>query len=110
MKNVTDIGLIENQVSKNAVFILFGGEACNVCKNIRPQLTAMLEQNFPDIRSVYVDCEVSPEICAQYGVFSLPVMKVYIEGMLIAEEVGAFSIRQLMQALERPYSMWKTSG
>jgi len=109
MKNITDNDSLKTMVSKGSIFILFGGETCSVCKSIRPQLKTMLEQNFPEMRNVYVDCGVSPEICAQYGVFSLPVIKAYIDGMMIAEEVGAFSIKQLIKTLERPYTMWLSS-
>jgi len=109
MQNINDIDLLKHQASEGGLFILFGGESCSVCKSIRPQLQEMLEQHFPKMHSAYVDCGQSPEICAQYGVFSLPVVKAYIDGMLVAEEVGAFSIKQLMQTLERPYTMWLTS-
>lgn len=106
MKNTTDIVSIKKLSSAGALFILFGGPACGVCQSLRPQLKAMLEESFPEMQSVYVDCEASPEICAQYSVFSLPVVKVYIEDMLIVEEYGAFSLSQLKNTLERPYSMW----
>jgi thioredoxin len=109
MKNITDIDLLKHLAPEGALFILFGGESCSVCKSIRPQLQAMLEKNFPEMHSAYVDCGASPEICAQYGVFSLPVIKAYIDGMMAAEEVGAFSIKQLIPTLERPYTMWKAS-
>lgn len=87
--------------------MLFGGKHCGICQSILPQLTAMLEQLFPDMHGVYIDCEMSPDICAQHSVFSLPIVKAYIDGMKIAEEVRAFSIKQLAQTIERPYSMWK---
>jgi len=106
MKSIANITLIENQSSKGALFILFGGSTCGVCKSIRPQLKAMLDEHFPEMNSVYVDCEASPEICAQFSVFSLPVVKVFIEDKLIVEEFGAFSISQLKEKLDRPYSMW----
>jgi len=109
MKDITDINLLRNLSSQGALFILFGGPACGVCKSLRPQLNAMLEQYFDDMLGVYVDCEASPEICAQYSVFSLPVVKVFIDGLLITEEFGAFSVIQLKQKLERPYSMWISS-
>ena len=107
MQNVTDIAMLQRLQANGALAILFGGENCNVCKSLQPQLKLMLEQNFPEMRSVYVDCEMSPEICAQYGVFSLPVVKAFIEGMMIAEEVGVFSIEQLRKTLNRPYAMWQ---
>lgn len=108
MQHITDINLLHDMKSTGAVFILFGGQHCAICQNIRPQLAAMLEQQFPDMQGIYVDCEISPDICAQQSVFSLPVVKAYIDGMKIAEEVRAFSIKQLAQTLERPYAMWKS--
>jgi len=109
MQNITNIDLLNKMKSGDALFILFGAANCTVCRSLRPQLTSMLEQQFPDIHAVYVDCQKSPDICAQYSVFSLPVVKVYIDEMKVAEEVRAFSIKQLVHAIERPYAMWKKS-
>ena len=107
MQNITDLEILEQMKTDGAVLILFGGEHCNVCHTLRPQLTTLLEEHYPDMRYAYVDCEVSPEICAQHSVFSLPVVKVYIEGLLITEDARAFSLSQLMQRIERPYAMWR---
>jgi len=107
MQQITDISLLNDMKSDGALFILFGGKHCGICQSIRPQLTTMLEQQFPGMQGVYVDCEISPDICAQHSVFSLPVVQAYIDGMKIAEEVRAFSIKQLAQTIERPYAMWK---
>lgn len=107
MKNITDLESLEHMKAEGALFILFGGQHCNVCQVLRPQLATMLAQHFPDMHSAYIDCETSPEICAQHSVFNLPVIKVYIEGMLVAEEVRAFSLSVLMQSMERPYSIWR---
>lgn len=109
MERVADITTLQRLQANGALAILFGGESCNVCKSLQPRLKLMLEQEFPAMRSVYVDCGVSPEICAQYGVFSLPVVKAFIEGMMIAEEVGVFSVGGLKRTLGRPYSVWQAS-
>ncbi len=107
MKNITDLESLERMKLAGAVFILFGGKHCNVCNTLRPQLSSMLEQHFPEMQGIYVDCEASPMICAQHSVFSLPVVKVYIDGMLIAEQARSFSSSVLMQNMERPYAMWR---
>jgi thioredoxin-like negative regulator of GroEL len=109
MERVTDISTLQRLKEKGALVILFGGESCNVCNSLQPRLRLMLEQDFPGMRGVYVDCAVSPEICAQHGVFTLPVVKAFIEGMMIAEEVGVFSIGELRKTLDRPYSIWQSS-
>jgi len=107
MQHVTDIEQLKHMKLNGALFILFGGAHCNVCQSLHPQLTRMLEQHFPHMHGVYIDCEQSPEICAQHSVFSLPVVKAYIDGMKIAEQARVFSIKQLIQTLERPYKMWE---
>lgn len=103
METITDIEQLRAQSLEGATFILFGGPACGVCQALKPRLDAMLEEQFPEMQGVYVDCEKSPDICAQHGVFSLPVVKVYIEGMMVVEEAGAFSLQLLAQNMERPY-------
>jgi thioredoxin-like negative regulator of GroEL len=107
MQTITELDILEQMKAEGALFILFGGEHCNICHTLRPQLISLLDKHFPDMRAVYVDCEASPEICAQHRVFSLPVVKAYIDGMLIAEDARAFSLSELMQRIERPYAVWR---
>jgi len=109
MHEITDIEKLVKMKQSGAVFILFGGKHCNVCHALRPQLANMLESHYPDITSAYIDCEVSPEICAQHSVFTLPVVQFYIEGMKVTEFARSFSIEQLRQAMQRSYSMWHES-
>ncbi|MGD2161219.1 MAG: thioredoxin family protein [Gammaproteobacteria bacterium] len=106
METINNLEKLDQAKRNSVLFILFGGEHCNVCQTLRPQLAAMLEQHFPQMRGVYVDCETSPEICAQHSVFSLPAVKVYIEGMLITEEARVFSLSVLKERIERPYRTW----
>ena len=108
MKNVTDATKLDEMVSRDALMILFGGKSCGVCNNIKPKLLEMLVSDFPQIKSVYVDCSDSPGICAQYGVFSLPVVQVFINGKLIVREFGVFSLKQLKRKVERSYEMWQS--
>lgn len=109
MQSITDINLLEQMKSTGALLVLFGGQHCGVCQSIKPQIAAMLEQQFPDMQSVYVDCETSADICAQHSAFTLPVVHAYIEAMKVAEFGKSFSLKQLQQAIERPYAMWKDS-
>jgi thioredoxin-like negative regulator of GroEL len=109
MHQITDIEKLEKMKKSGAAFILFGGKHCNVCHALRPQLVNMLESHYPDITSAYIDCEVSPEICAQHSVFTLPVVQFYIEDLKVTEFARSFSIEQLRQAMQRSYSMWHES-
>lgn len=109
MREITDLEELAKMKASGAVFILFGGKHCNVCHALRPQLVNMLESHYPDITSAYIDCEVSPDICAQHSVFTLPVVQFYIEGLKVTEFARSFSIEQLRQAMQRSYSIWHES-
>lgn len=106
MYEVTDIEELERLKTSGAVFILFGGKRCNVCHSVRPQLENMLASHYPDITSAYIDCEVSPDICAQHSVFSLPVVQFYIDSMKVTEFARSFGIEQLRKSMQRSYTMW----
>ena len=107
MQTITDLNTLEMMKTEGAVAILFGGARCAVCQSLRPQLASKIDQHFPEMRCVYIDCEKAPDICAQHGVFSLPAVKVFIEGMLVTEDARVFSLGELMQRLERPYAFWQ---
>lgn len=107
MESVTDAATLDRLRATDAVFILFGGARCQVCQALRPRLEDLLAREFPALRGVYVDCERTPALCGQYGVFSLPVVQVYIEGMKVAEAARAFSVRELREQLARPYALWR---
>jgi thioredoxin-like negative regulator of GroEL len=44
------------------------------------------------LERVYIDCEQLQEICAQHGVFSLPVVQVFFMGQKFIEEMRGFSL------------------
>lgn len=108
MQTINSAQALQQLQATVPVLILFGGPTCSVCKSLSIKLDELLPQQFPLIESVYVDCHASPEISAQYGVFSLPVIKVYMGNQLVAERAGVFSLQQLLQDLERIYSIWKS--
>jgi thioredoxin 1 len=85
--------------------VLYGGAHCGVCQVIKPKLAQAIEQDFPNLTPVYVDCQTTPEVCSQQGVFSLPVVQVYIDGQRFIEKVRNFSLPALLAELSRPYSM-----
>ncbi len=110
MQSITELEQLNRLKSQGALFILFGGEHCSVCQSLRPQLASILEQQFSDMLAVYVDCEKSPEICAQHSVFSLPVVMAYIDGLKVVEMARVFSIGELVKNIERPYELWKNQS
>jgi thiol-disulfide isomerase/thioredoxin len=101
---------IERLKSTQATLLLFGGPQCGVCQAIRPKLERLMAQHYPEIAMVYVDCADSPDICAQHGVFSLPVVQLYIEGHVYLERGRSFSLHELGADIERIYRLWKAQA
>ena len=89
---------------KDAVLVLFGGENCGVCQTIKPQIVDKFSVKFPDLEMVYIDCEQLQEVCAQHGVFSLPVVQVFFMGQKFIEEVRGFSLIALELEIEKTYA------
>ncbi len=89
---------------KEAVLILFGGANCGVCQTIKPQIFDKFSVKFPELEMVYIDCEQLQEVCAQHGVFSLPVVQVFFMGQKFIEEIRRFSLIALEQEIEKTYA------
>ncbi len=97
----------QNRIQESdAVLVLFGGAHCNVCQVIKPKIAELLKNEFPRVEMVYVDCEAERDLCAQEGVFSLPVVRIYFGGQRIGEWVRTFSLGQLREAMQRPYALF----
>ncbi|GAB6034767.1 thioredoxin family protein [Galenea microaerophila] len=90
---------------QEALLVLFGGRDCNVCHAIKPKIKETVGEQFPKMAMVYIDCHETTDICAQYGVLSLPTVQVYFTGQRFIELVRTFSVPQLIQQIERPYRM-----
>jgi thioredoxin-like negative regulator of GroEL len=97
---------IEHLKATQAVLLLFGGPQCGVCQAIKPKLESLYSSRHPEVVLVYVDCVGSPAICAQHGVFSLPVVQFYIEGHLYLERSRSFSLVEFSDQVERIVRLW----
>ena len=84
-----------------ALLVLWGGAHCGVCQAIRPRLEALMAEHFAAVALAYVDCADVPALCAQEGVFSLPVLRLYLQGQLALEYARSFSLQQVLGDIER---------
>jgi len=95
-------GIIRTEVG---VLLYFSGENCNVCHALRPKFREAFDNNFPQLRQIYLDAHENPEISAHYQVFSVPTMLVFMDGREFSREGRAVSLYQLTEKLKRPYGM-----
>ncbi|QYK01891.1 thioredoxin family protein [Shewanella psychrotolerans] len=90
---------------RQAVMILFGAPSCGVCQGIKPRLTTMLNDHFPKMKFIYIDCITQPDIAANHNVFALPVVELYFQGQAFGRFSKVFSMVDVKEAITRPYSM-----
>jgi thioredoxin-like negative regulator of GroEL len=87
--------------SHPALLVLWDGAHCGVCQAIRPRLEALMAEHFAAVTLAYVDCADAPALCAQEGVFSLPVLRFCVHGQLALEYGRSFSLQQVLGDVER---------
>lgn len=94
------------------VLVMFGGADCSVCQAMKPKIEQLLEREFPELHAVYLDCHGQADsVCAQEGVFTLPLVQLWFDGKKFAEFSRVFAIGQVRDAIARPYEvMYDSTG
>src|SRR5690606_42147150 len=112
MQNVCSDDELSTLLQSNpVVLLLYGGASCGVCQAIKPQLERLSSGKFPKLVTAYIDCQASAgALCAAQGIFSLPVVQVWVEGRRCAEFAREFSIGEVRAGLERQYGLLSSCG
>jgi thioredoxin 1 len=82
------------------VLVDFYADWCGPCKRLAPILDELAAET-PDAKIVKINVEDSPSLAAEYGVSSIPSLKVFRNGEVSDELVGLASKSQLRAMLDR---------
>lgn len=105
MKLLNSVDSVKQLIHENdMVLIYFGGKSCNVCSAVKPKIIEILK-NFPKIKSAQVDVEESISTAAEFNVFTIPVVLMFIEGKEIIREARHLSIEDINNKIERYYGL-----
>lgn len=91
-----------------ALVVYFSSPSCNVCHVLRPKLMEALEKEYPSIGRYHADIALTPEVAAQFQVFSAPTIIVFFEGREFIRKGRSMSVDGLLQEIERPYKLMTT--
>jgi len=97
---------LQSALSEHAgVLLYFSTPQCNVCKVLRPKLTELFQQHYPEIQRYYVDSTETPEIAGQYSVFAVPTILLFLDGKEFVRKSRNFSPAELIEEIRRPWEI-----
>lgn len=99
---VKDFSIDVIQTSFNLpVLVDFWAEWCGPCRILGPILEKLMAKNNDEWRLVKVNSDENPEVSAQYGIRSIPNVKLFYKGEVINEFVGALPEQQIIEWLKK---------
>ena len=100
--NVKDFSKEVIQLSKSVpVLVDFWAAWCGPCKILGPVLERLADKHKESWVLKKVDTEAMPDIAAQYGIQSIPNVKLFVNGTVINEFVGALPEAAIEQWLQK---------
>jgi thioredoxin 1 len=107
MKIVTDNLEINHIIGENSfVFLYFSGENCAVCKALKPKIEELFTLHFPQIQLIEIPTDKALETTAQFGVFSLPTMLLFVEQKEFLRKGRNVSLALLRDEVKRVYTLF----
>jgi len=82
------------------VLVDFYADWCGPCRRLAPVLEDLAAE-MPNARIVKVNVDDCPRLATEYGVDSIPSVKVFKNGVVTSEQVGLVSKNQLKAMLSR---------
>jgi len=85
----------------NPVLVDFWAEWCKDCKTLGPILEKAVEEYGGAIRLAKVNIDQNPNLTLQYGVRSIPTVKAFVQGAVVAEFAGPQPAERIHAFLEQ---------
>ena len=77
------------------IIVDFWATWCGPCKVMGPILSRFAEENDGKIKVGKVDVDQNNELASQYGIMSIPTIKIFKAGKIVGELVGATPFENL---------------
>lgn len=103
MQNIEEI---QNIVKEHpAVMLYFSAPTCNVCHALKPKLLEAIGKNFENFEVISVDTSTSQEIAAQFSVFAIPTVLIFLDGREFLRKSRHMSVDEVIKEIKRPYEI-----
>lgn len=93
----------EQEVNSSQLPILvdFWAPWCGPCKMVSPAISEIAEEMKNKLRMAKVNVDENPQSSSKYQVFSIPSLKIFKEGKIIGEIVGAAPKQMIVDKINR---------
>lgn len=97
--------IIRDLIDENEMLLIyFGSSTCGVCTDLKPKVKEVIKK-YPKVESVQVDVEKSIKISADYNIFTIPAILVFIEGKEVIREARYIGIQDIDSRISRYYDL-----
>lgn len=99
---VTDASFDQDVLkASKPVLVDYWADWCTPCKQLAPIIEELAAEYGDKIDFVKLDTNDNPTTPAKYGILSIPVLQLFVDGELAAEVKGARSKGAILKTLDR---------
>ncbi|MCP4767366.1 MAG: thioredoxin [Gammaproteobacteria bacterium] len=99
MQNFQNL-VLEKSINK-PVLVDFWADWCQPCQTIMPMLAKLAEEYGGKFELAKVNADAEQELAAHFGIKSLPTMKLFFQGQIVDEKLGAVPESEIRAMLDK---------